>query len=572
MRFLQMIVTRTNFNWRTGLLALSVFVMGVGGVSSAIIAQDDLPASAVEKIEQAEDAEVESKVSEVDLFVPDFKDQDLIETSKRAWEYRPYQVAVWFCLDGSPLIDAIYNNVAKDVTRRSELLDPSGWDLTTGRAPMRWRNRFIKNLGNPEKFVALESVAALLPYDKLMVVCLEEALGVVRVRVREFDVQTQLWGPLVIREVIQRNELGRYIMDAISVAFMPLAKIDRVQEIEVKNSEGKVVKKDEVIMQIRGVQSCIRTTLQPNSRILGDEAVAGVDDNAFKWNAAPIVGSPIYIRDDDRFLPIIRLTDRKGELIKLQPIEFTYLTSKRKDGADLRASIESNRRAPLSQRKSKRSQKLALVIRPPERSTRLFLVSDDKKRTPMEGFEVWARSPEAPIEDKIMLGKTDWRGSIEIPPVSDGLRLILIKRGERGLRRLPIMPGLYDSVVSTLPNDETRLYAQGVVRGLENEILSMVIQRTVFEADAKKAIEDVNLESVKESLGKLEDLSLFDMLNHLTDQELKLKARTSNAIELGYITRRFGALRTILNERNKATEESILQEKYQALRKAQLDQ
>ena len=32
---------------------------------------------------------------------------------------------------------------------------------------------------------------------------------------------------------------------------------------------------------------------------------------------------------------------------------------------------------------------LALVIRPPERSTRLFLVSDDKERTPMEGFEVW---------------------------------------------------------------------------------------------------------------------------------------------------------------------------------------
>ena len=131
---------------------------------------------------------------------------------ERAWEYRPYQVAVWFCLDGSPLLDAIYNNIAKDVTRRSELLDPSGWDLTTGRAPTRWRNRFIDSLGNPEEFEALESVPALLPYDKLMVVCLEEAHGIVDVRVREFDIQTQLWGPLVVREVIQRNELGRYVM------------------------------------------------------------------------------------------------------------------------------------------------------------------------------------------------------------------------------------------------------------------------------------------------------------------------------------------------------------------------
>jgi hypothetical protein len=565
-----MIVTLTYLKWRTCLLVLSVFVLGMGTPSNSIFAQEDLPGSAIENSEQSEGSE--AAVSVADLFVPDFEDQDLVETSKRAWEYRPYQVAVWFCLDGSPMIDAIYNNIARDVTRRSELLDPSGWDLTTGRAPLRWRNRLIENLENSEKFVALESVPALLPYDKLMAVCLEEAHGIVRVRVREFDIQTQLWGPLVVRDVIQRNELGRHIMDAISIAFMPLAKIDRVQEIEVENSEGKVVKKDEVIMQIRAVQSCVRTTLQQNEESIGGKDVAEVDEAVFEWNAGPIDGSPIYIRDDDRFLPIIRLTDRKGDLIKLQPIEFTYLTSERKDGADLRASIESHRRAPLSQRKSKRSQKLALVIRPPERSTRLFLVSDDKKRTPMEGFEVWARSPEAPIEDKILLGKTDWRGSIEIPPSSDGLRLILIKRGERGLRRLPIMPGLYDSVVSTLPNDETRLFAQGVVRGLENEILSMVIQRTVFEADAKKALADKDMDLIKASLDKLEELSIIDMLNELTDQELKLKSKTSNSSELGYIASRFGSLRKILNERNSATEESALKEKHMELRRAKKDQ
>lgn len=563
-----MIIALTNFNWRVSLLFV-FSVMGMVTVSDVMRAQEVLSGNASE---QAEVVEVEPEISEADLFVPDFDDQDLVETRERAWEYRPYQVAVWFCLDGSPLLDAIYNNIAKDVTRRSELLDPSGWDLTTGRAPTRWRNRFIDSLGNPEEFEALESVPALLPYDKLMVVCLEEAHGIVDVRVREFDIQTQLWGPLVVREVIQRNELGRYVMDAISVAFMPLAKIDRVQEIEVKNSDGKIVKKDEVIMQIRGVKSCIRATLQPKTRNQDDEAVAEIDDVAFEWKAAPIIGSPIYIRDDDRFLPVIRLTDRKGELVKLQPIEFTYLTSERKDGADLRASIESNRRAPLSQRKSKRSQKLALVIRPPERSTRLFLVSDDKDRTPMEGFEVWARSPEAPVEDKILLGKTDWRGSIEIPPDSEGLRLILIKRGERGLRRLPIMPGLYDSVESTLPNDETRLYAQGVVRGLENEILSMVIQRTVFEADAKKGIEDKNMDFIKKSLNHLEDLSISEMLEELTDQELKLKARTSNGSELAYITRRFGSLRTILNERLQASEENLLSDEYEAMRKIKLNQ
>ena len=70
----------------------------------------------------------------------------------------------------------------------------------------------------------------------------------------------------------------------------------------------------------------------------------------------------------------------------------------------------------------------------------------------------------------------------------------------------------------------------------------------------------------------MEELSIFDMLNELTDQELKLKSKTSNPSELGYITSRFGSLRKILNERNSATEESVIQEKYQELRRAKLDQ
>ena len=145
MRLLQMIIALTNFNWRVSLLFF-FSVMGMVTVSDVMRAQEVLSGNASE---QAEVVEVEPEISEADLFVPDFDDQDLVETRERAWEYRPYQVAVWFCLDGSPLLDVIYNNIAKDVTRRSELLDPSGWDLTTGRAPVRWRNRFIDGLGNP---------------------------------------------------------------------------------------------------------------------------------------------------------------------------------------------------------------------------------------------------------------------------------------------------------------------------------------------------------------------------------------------------------------------------------------
>lgn len=549
--FNQLTKTQSRSSMECAILACAVLVFALTGPS--LLAQDS-PAESQSAVDQL--AEEEKAPEIVDEFIPDFDDQDLAGTSERAWEYRPYSVAVWFCLDGSPDLNSVYKNVARDVTRRSELLDPSGWDLATGLAPSRWRNRFMNYIETPEKCVGLEELPALKPYDKLMVVCLNTEFGLTHVRVREFDIQTQLWGPLVIRNVAQRHQLGRNVMDAIEIAFMPLAKIERVQEIEVTDAEGTVRKKDEVIMQIRAVRSCVRTVI----------------DHEFQWQAKQIENSPVFIKNDDRFLPIIRITDRQGNLVKLQPIEFTFLTVNSKEESDLRASIESYRRAPLSQRKSKKAQKLALVIRPPERSTRLFLVSDDKERTPMEGFEIWSRPPDAPIEEKEFLGKTDWQGSIDIPPSPDGLRLILVKRGERGLRRLPIMPGLYESVVSTLPNDETRLYAEGVLQGLQNEILSMVIQRRVFENDTSAAIEKEDVSAALKGFKELKALSIADFKGRMNDEEIQLKSLTADARELAYITSRFEALRNILNDQQRKSKESALREVILEIRKSKLSE
>lgn len=542
----------TEIRFREGLrfvgIASAVLIFAV--VGSRLSAQGNSPISQTATNQAAEE---ESPIV-VDEFVTDFEDDDLAGTSERAWEYRPYSVAVWFCLDGSPDLNAVYEDVARDVTRRSELLDPSGWDLATGLAPPRWRYRFMNYIETPKKLLGLEDLPALKSYDKLMVVCLNAEFGATNARVREFDIQTQLWGPLVNRKVAQRDQLGRNVIDAIRLAFMPLAKIEGVQEIEFTDDQGAVRKKDEVILQIRAVQSCIRTVI----------------DEEFQWQAKPIEDSPVFINNDDRFLPIIRITDKKGDLMALEPIEFTFLTVNSIEDAVLRASIESNRRAPLSQRKSKRAQKLALVIRPPENSTRLFLVSDDKERIPMEGVEILSRSPDAPIEDKVLLGKTDWQGSIEIPPSPEGLQLILVRRGERGLRRLPIMPGLYESVVSTLPNDETRLYAEGVLRGLQNEILSLVIQRQVFETDTAAAIEKKDVNVALESFKELKALSIDDLKSNMNDEEIRLKSLTADARELNYIIRRFESLRKILNDQQRKSKESELQEVIQEYRKSKL--
>ena len=539
------------------------------------------------KTEPEPEAELQVEAPPEQPFEPDFDDDDLSETRKRAWEYRPYQVAVWFCLDGSPALNSVYQEVALDVTRRSELVDPSGWDLTTGRAPSKWRHRFNKHLEHPEKLAQAAELESVQAYDKLMIVCVNNDSGQTHVRIRELDITTQQWGPLVDRELGQLSSLGQTVMDGILRAFMPLAKIERVEEIEYEDEKGNKKVRDEVVMQMRGIQSCITTrkSHRPGSLRSDDEPAetapsvdeSGTEEPAsepaqqlpqtqedwFEWNAEPILGSPVYIRDQDRMLPVIRRTDRKGNLVKLEPIEFTFLTVKEQAGPVVKASIESYHRAPLAQRKSKRAQKLALVIRPPENNTTLYLYAPDKKKSPLEGFEIWSRRPGSSIDEKSeFLGKTNWQGGFDVPPSPDGLRIIYVKRGSRALRRLPVIPGLYESVSTQLPNDETRLFAEGVIQGLQNEILSLVIRREVLETEIAAALEQEDAQAAKAALKELQDLETpTDFKNRMSEDESLLKIKTADARELKFINDMFGTLRKLLNNQEQKSRQNELLEK-----------
>ena len=197
----------------------------------------------------------------------------------------------------------------------------------------------------------------------------------------------------------------------------------------------------------------------------------------------------------------------------------------------------------------------------------MFLVSSDKTRTPLEGFEIWSRRPGSDITEKSeFLGKTDWRGSIDIQPSPDGLRLIYVKRGSRALKKLPVMPGLYDSVKTTLPNDETRLYAEGIIQGLQNEILSLVIQRQVAEAEIEASIAEEDLDVARDKFSKYEDMeSPLDIRTRLSDDLVRLKEQTGDSRELKFIDQMFTTLRKILTEQELKSKSVELQKKIQEM-------
>ena len=457
----------------------------------------------------------------------------------RAWEARPYQVAVWICHPGQPELVALEDQIFEDIESACELKDASSWFVNVGTPVGPTRNFLFSSVQEFDPGGDFEKDPMLKFYDKLMVVRLERVAGATEIIVRECDLQTGQWGPVVQKRSTNMGSLGNVVANGIAEAFMPLARIDR---IDVDNK---------VHIKPRAIKACVR--VEWVSEEVSPEIV-------------PVTTSPVYVRQSDRFLPIIRKTDRSGNLVSLDPIEFTFLTIDKVEKTELVASIHSTHRAPLAGRKSKRSQKLAVVIRPVERPSTLHLKSSDKdKPEPLEGYEVWARRPTDTKDVKsTFLGKTDWRGNVQIPPAPEGLRLIYIKRGSRALRKLPVIPGFKDRLVSSLPNDDARLFSEGVIRGYSNEIINLVVQRELLEQEIQALIKSKKFE---EADGKLLEYKALetpsDMKRRMSDEEVRLKSMTEDQREAGFITDMFETLKVLLSSKVANSREIELQEQLQ---------
>ena len=430
----------------------------------------------------------------------------------RPWELRPYQVMVWICGQHSPDLQAVVPTMARDVMQRAELIDPSAWQVEVAQAPSPWRSQLTDFIDDTEQ-LQLAELEELANIDKLVAVCLERVGGVIRYRVREFDVQTGQWGALVDRKCPDARDLAANVVSAIERVFMPLARIERVSD------------SGEVVVRMRAIKACEKGSLY-------DGTIAAIEN------------SPVWVQPDDRFLPIIRRVDRNGDLAQLEPIPFTYLTVESPDGVRINYRIHSRQRAALGGRSSKRAQKLALVIRPPESSTLLKLVSQSDKSLAMSGYEIYSRHPDSTSDDESeFLGLTDWRGIIEVPPSEDGLRLLYVKHGSRGLMKLPVIPGLYDVVVTPVPDDEARLNAEGISNGFQIEILNLIAQRELLQAQIQRSLDKSDPEQARADLIKLEKLETLQRLKvRMGNEESRLTNATSNKRELARIAGLFEQL------------------------------
>ena len=127
-----------------------------------------------------------------------------------------------------------------------------------------------------------------------------------------------------------------------------------------------------------------------------------------------------------------------------------------------------------------------------------------------------------------------------------------------------MIPGFKDRLVSSLPNDDARLFSEGVIKGYSNELVNLVIQRQLLEQDIATLIGSKKFQEASDKLLEYKALETpTDMKRRMSNEEVRLKSMTEDQRETAYITKTFQTLKEILNQKVANSREIELQEKLQ---------
>ena len=280
------------------------------------------------------------------------------------------------------------------------------------------------------------------------------------------------------RPVLQLGKLRDVSKDALLGAFAPLARIENVATAERR-----------VVLRLKAGALPMR-----------DEEMS-------------------LVAPGDLFRAVIRHNDRDGKARRIAAVPWTFCMVDEVTTKEVRCQLHTGLRSPLSGRRRGRIEQFALAVIPPQQPSVLTLQSRSDPEQVLGGYEVYARHPDA--KKGTLLGRTDRQGRITIPPAECPLRVLLIRNGSEPLARLPIVPGLESELIATVANDDGRLEAEGLITGLQEEIVDLVTRRTVLLARTRARIEAGKFDEAAELVETLNGLQTGPQFASTLDAQRK---------------------------------------------------
>lgn len=200
--------------------------------------------------------------------------------------------------------------------------------------------------------------------------------------------------------------------------------------------------------------------------------------------------NPAGFRPGDALEAVIRRNDRTGEPAKgvgISTALWTAMVVKERENSLLRCDMYTGIRGAIPTRGGPRTERLVFRARPRFDHTDLVLESRTKDSQPLEGFEIFSRP--AGTEENNLLGRTDWRGVLEIPILEkSAVQTLYIRSGGKVVAKLPLISGLDQRASIRLPDDGRRLHAEGLVAAMQSRLTDLVARTQIHAARIRAKI------------------------------------------------------------------------------------
>ena len=391
------------------------------------------------------------------------------------WTLTPYRIRVLLAAQTvSVPSQSFANDLVQHLRERADAAIGPIWDLQVESLQGNQRIKAINGFANDELLEMVEEGSP--PADKLMIIVVRETLRGVELKGRECD--------------------------------RLLARVDRPQETSCRQLSAAG---DEAFALLCDLFSPI--AVFNVDREAGDKATLSVRGSQLPTRA----GAPKWFRKGDVLLPVLRRTNREGELAEdgIQVAPWTYLivgdpeeaTSSAEDTQQLdepellNSSITSHTKRPFGVRRRGRVEYYAVRLHPRKASTKLRLHAKEQPDLPLSGYQAFVQDGD---EDKrTPIGASNTEGLLTIEPGKSAIQMVFIKSGSQVVAKAPIPAGAIDLVEIPLLDERARLEAEAKLSLLREELIDLVARRSILTARIEGMIEN---KKRKEALALLEKL------------------------------------------------------------------
>ncbi len=432
-------------------------------------------------------------------------------SAQSIWELTPYRIQTWIVANPHPLIPAAaQQDLLTQIPSYSENMVGSVWRLSAETAPAAYHSILLRG-DTFDADAVLSASKEFNGFDKLFILTIDHRQNAYQIGVRELDIQTRTWSPVIQRGIDSWRNVPASAFKLMCDIFVPIVRINRIEETQV-------------------------TALAKAGALLRPES------STRRWQL------PTEIRTGDVLQPFIRRTDRNGRVRTggVKPIQWTLLVVTEQSDGQLKCQWHSGYRQPFSVRRSSRVQQLATVIKPRFQGTTLKLRNRREQNQPLSGYDIFSRKPGEELSE--FVGRTDWRGQLDIPPdANHPIRILFVKSGNQFLAKLPIVPGHLESVAAPLRNDDGRLEAEGFLLGIQESLVDLVARREVLTMRIRQRIESGKLDEAEEMLNELQRLDTQEDFRRRVEQRKRTLTIVDAQVQQK-IDRLFAETRTLLGQ------------------------